>query len=97
MINTSTGEILNENLYPDDPLSGLSIVISGTFPNHTREDIENIIYKAGGNVVGSVSKKTSLLVVGDNPGSKLLKAQELGTKIITLNQLLEIIENAQSK
>jgi DNA ligase (NAD+) len=64
----------------EGPLSGLSFVVTGTLERVSRKQAEDAIKAAGGNVVGSVSKKTSHLVVGADPGSKLLKAEELGVR-----------------
>lgn len=68
-------------------LSGKSFVITGTLPSMTREEAAAFIEAHGGKVAGSVSRKTDYLVVGENAGSKLKKAQELGTKILSEEQL----------
>jgi DNA ligase (NAD+) len=60
------------------PLAGLTFVITGTLPTLSREDAQRRIEAAGGKVVGSVSRKTSFLVVGTEAGSKLDKAVALG-------------------
>ena len=73
------------------PLKGLTFVLTGTLPNLSREDAKKLIESAGGKVSGAVSKKTSYLVAGDDPGSKLAKAQELGVKIVDEEQLLDLI------
>ena len=62
--------------------SGMSIVVTGTLPTLSRKQAEEIIRNCGGNASGSVSKKTAFVVVGDDAGSKLLKAQELGIETI---------------
>lgn len=64
------------------PLAGLSFVVTGTLPTFSREEVKDFIETRGGKVTDSVSKKTSYLVVGDNAGSKLDKAQELGIPIL---------------
>ena len=64
------------------PLAGRTLVITGTLPTLTREEAKRIIEEAGGKVSTSVSKKTSFLVAGEDPGSKLTKAQELGVPVI---------------
>lgn len=66
----------------DAPLAGLTFVLTGTLPHYTREQATGIIESLGGKVTGSVSKKTNYVIAGDNPGSKLDKAQQLGIKII---------------
>ena len=74
------------------PLAGKTFVITGTLPNWSREVATERIEAAGGKVTGSVSKKTSFLVAGEDPGaSKWNKAQEIGTKIIDEQRLAEMI------
>jgi DNA ligase (NAD+) len=68
-------------------LAGLTFVITGTLTGFTREGIKEYIQSSGGKVVGSVSKNTDYLVLGENPGSKLEKARELGVKIIDEEEL----------
>ena len=63
-------------------LTGLTFVITGTLPSLSREEAKDFIEKYGGKVVDSVSKKTSYLVLGENPGSKFTKAQMLGIPIL---------------
>jgi DNA ligase (NAD+) len=60
------------------PLTGLTFVITGTLPTWSREQAKAFIEQHGGKVTGSVSKKTNYLVIGENAGSKLAKAQSLG-------------------
>jgi DNA ligase (NAD+) len=85
---------LDESLIREkgDKLKGLSFVVSGVFQGYSRDGIKEFIEQNGGKVSGSVSKKTSYLLAGDEAGpSKLAKAQELGVKIISeseFNQLL---------
>jgi DNA ligase (NAD+) len=64
------------------PLEGKTLVLTGTFPELTREETAVLIKAAGGKVVNSVSKKTDYVVAGENPGSKLAKAEKLETEII---------------
>jgi DNA ligase (NAD+) len=64
------------------PLDGMSLVLTGTLDELTREEAAALIKSAGGKVVSSVSKKTDYVVAGDNPGSKLAKAEKLGTEIL---------------
>lgn len=71
-------------------LSGKTLVLTGTLPTLSRDQATEIIEKAGGKVSGSVSKKTSYLVAGDDAGSKLVKAQELGVSILTEADLLQL-------
>ena len=62
--------------------TGLTFVVTGTLPNFSRDDAKDFIEDNGGKVTDSVSKKTSYLVLGENPGSKFDKAKSLGVKII---------------
>jgi DNA ligase (NAD+) len=64
------------------PLSGKTLVLTGTLPTLTRDDAKAMIEAAGGKVAGSVSRKTSFLVAGDEAGSKLDKARELGVAVL---------------
>jgi DNA ligase (NAD+) len=64
------------------PLDGKTLVLTGTLPDLTREEATAMIKRAGGKVTGSVSKKTDYVVAGDDPGSKMQKAEELGTEIV---------------
>lgn len=68
---------------PKGPLTGLTFVITGTLETLSREDAERRVKMAGGKVSSSVSSKTSFVVAGDNPGSKLAKAQELGVEVLS--------------
>ena len=74
-------------------LAGMTFVITGTLPTLKRNEAKNIIEQAGGKVTGSVSSKTNYLVVGENAGSKLAKAEKLGIPILTEAQLLALISN----
>ena len=76
-----------------DKLAGLSIVISGTFAHHSRDEYKALIEQHGGKNVGSVSKKTSFILAGDNMGpEKRKKAEDLGIKIVTEDEFLEMIK-----
>lgn len=68
------------------PWTGLTFVITGTLPSMSREEAHEAIRARGGKPMESVSSKTSYLVVGENPGSKLAKAEKLGVKIIKAAQ-----------
>ncbi|HEY0019231.1 MAG TPA: NAD-dependent DNA ligase LigA [Longimicrobium sp.] len=72
------------------PLTGKAFVITGTHPTLTRPQIEEFIQRNGGRVTGSVTKKTDYLVVGEDAGSKLAKARELGVAELTEAALLEL-------
>ncbi|HQD35670.1 MAG TPA: NAD-dependent DNA ligase LigA [Thermodesulfovibrio thiophilus] len=72
------------------PIKGLTFVITGTLPR-PRHEVQEIIEQAGGRVSSSVSRNTDYLVVGEDPGSKLTKAQELGVKTVSFEELLKLI------
>ncbi len=76
-----------------DKLSGKSIVISGVFVHHSRDEYKRIIEQNGGKNVGSISGKTSFILAGDNMGpSKLQKAEKLGIGIVSEEDFLKMIE-----
>jgi DNA ligase (NAD+) len=77
------------------PLDGKTLVLTGTLPELTREEAGALIKAAGGKVVNSVSKQTDYVVAGDNPGSKLAKAEKLGVEIIDEAGLLALLKGAQ--
>ena len=66
----------------EGPLNGKTLVLTGTLPSLTREEATALIKRAGGKVTNSVSKKTDYLVAGEDPGTKLSKAEEVGTEIL---------------
>jgi len=73
-------------------LEGLSIVISGVFQHHSRDEYKLIIEQNGGKNVGSISGKTSFILAGDNMGpSKLQKAEKLGIRIVSEEEFLEML------
>jgi len=71
-------------------LNGMTFVVTGTLAGFTRDEIKEFIEGNGGKVIDSVSKKTSYLVLGENPGSKLDKAQSLGVKVIGEKELRKL-------
>jgi DNA ligase (NAD+) len=73
------------------PLDGKTLVLTGTLPNLSREQATRTIRLAGGKVVNSVSKKTDYVIAGDSPGTKLAKAEELGTEVIDEDALLRLV------
>jgi DNA ligase (NAD+) len=77
----------------EGPLVGKAVVLTGTMPNLTRPEATARIEAAGGKVTGSVSKKTDFLVAGADPGSKLTKAQELGTEVLDEDGLLALLSS----
>jgi DNA ligase (NAD+) len=66
----------------DGPLSGMTVVVTGTMPGFTRDGAEEAVRQAGGTVTSSVSKKTDIVFVGEGAGSKQTKAEELGIRIV---------------
>ena len=74
-------------------LNNQTFVVTGTLNSFSRDEIKNLVEANGGKVSGSVSKKTSYVVVGDNPGSKADKASELGIPIITEINLMEMLND----
>ncbi len=78
-----------------DKLAGQSIVISGVFARHSRDEYKALIEKHGGKNVGSISSKTSFILAGDNMGpAKLEKAQKLGVRIVTEDEFLQMIDES---
>jgi DNA ligase (NAD+) len=74
------------------PLAGMVFVLTGTLPGMSREEAKNAIEGAGGKVSGSVSKKTTYILAGEDAGTKLDKARELGVKILTEEQFLAMLK-----
>ena len=82
-----------QNVTNDQKLNQQTFVVTGTLENFSRDEIKELIENNGGKVSGSVSKKTSYVIIGDNPGSKADKAAELGVKIINEKQLMELLND----
>ena len=72
-------------------LTGKSFVLTGTLPTLKRDEAKDLIQKAGGKVTSSVSAKTDYVVVGEDAGSKLKKAQSLGLELLSESELLELL------
>ena len=73
------------------PLQGKTVVLTGTLPELTREEAAALVKSAGGKVTSSVSKKTDYVVAGESPGSKLAKAESLGTDVLDEAGLLALV------
>jgi DNA ligase (NAD+) len=78
------------NRKKEGPLTGLTFVVTGTLPTLSREGAKDLIESSGGKVTDSISKNTSYLVLGENAGSKLEKAQKLGVRIIGEEELRKL-------
>ena len=76
-----------------DTFAGLKFVLTGTLPTMTRDQAKEIIESLGGKCAGSVSKKTDYVLAGEDAGSKLTKAEQLGIKIIDENEFKAMLNN----
>ncbi|MGN6256362.1 MAG: NAD-dependent DNA ligase LigA [Solirubrobacterales bacterium] len=76
------------------PLEGKTAVLTGTLPELTRDEAAALVKAAGGKVTSSVSKKTDYVVAGENPGSKLAKAEKFGTEVLDEEGLLALVGRA---
>ena len=72
-----------------------TVVLTGTLENYTRPDLTKLLLSMGANVTSSVSKKTDMVIVGTDAGSKLDKAKQLNIRIIEENELIELLKNPQ--
>ena len=72
-------------------LAGMTFVVTGTLPNFSRDEVKGLIQRFGGKVTDSVSNKTSYVVAGDSPGSKLDKARELNVPVLNEPDLLKLV------
>ena len=85
-------EVSTLNSQLSTKLEGQSIVISGVFAHHSRDEYKAIIEQNGGKNVGSISNKTSFILAGENMGpSKLQKAEKLGIRIMSEDEFLEML------
>jgi DNA ligase (NAD+) len=73
------------------PLAGLTVVLTGTLPNLSREQAAERLSALGAKVSGSVSKKTSYVVAGAEPGSKLKRAEQLGIEVLDEHGLEKLL------
>jgi DNA ligase (NAD+) len=93
----AAGVRMSEEKAPEEveerkPLAGMTFVITGTLPGISRREAKELIQRYGGKVTDSVSKRTSYLVVGESPGSKLDRARKLGVRTISFDDLRRMIE-----
>ncbi|HEX9745416.1 MAG TPA: BRCT domain-containing protein, partial [bacterium] len=73
------------------PLSGKTVVLTGTLPNYSRDEMKEILESAGAKVSGSVSNKTDYLLAGESAGSKLGKAEKLGITILGEKEIRKLL------
>ena len=85
-------EIIYQSENDSQILSGKTFVITGTLKNMTRSEAKNFMENNGGKVTSAVSKNTNYLLAGDNPGSKIKKAEDIGVSIINEDQMLDLIK-----
>jgi DNA ligase (NAD+) len=93
-------KLLNNGVIPEvslddnsanQPFAGQVIVVTGTLSKFSRDEVKTLIEKLGGKTVSSVSKKTTFLIAGEDAGSKLEKARELGVKVLDEEEFLQLI------
>jgi len=85
-------EIIYINKVKSDKLSGKTFVLTGTLENYTRDEAKELIESLGGKVTSSVTKKTSYVIAGENPGSKLDKAMSLGVEILDEKDMKDLLK-----
>ncbi len=93
MLGLNFGEPISETAASraTGALKGQTIVATGTLNRFTRDEIKEAIHAHGGKAAGSVSKKTDFVIAGENAGSKLTKAQDLGIRVLTEDEFIELI------
>ena len=85
-------EIIYIQKVKSDKLSGMTFVLTGTLENYTRDEAKELIESLGGKVTSSVTKKTSYIIAGENPGSKLDKAMSLGVEILDEKGIKDLLK-----
>ncbi len=86
----------DETAVGDNPITGKTIVVTGTLQHYKRDEIKGLIEKFGGRASGSVSKKTDFVVAGEKAGSKLSKAEELGVPVMSEDEFRALVESSSS-
>ncbi len=86
---------MEEKAEEQEILKGMTFVVTGTLPDMGRKEAQELIEQAGGKVTGSVSKKTTYLLAGENAGSKLDKANALGVPVISQEELLAMLKKEE--
>ena len=81
--------------HSDNPWTGKTVVITGTLQHYTRNEAKEVMMDLGANVTGSVSKKTDYLIAGDQAGSKLTKAQELGVPVLNEEEWMATLNEGE--
>lgn len=82
---------LDATTFKANALSGKSLIVTGTLVHFSRKGIEETVKMLGGSLAKTVSTKLDFVLVGESPGSKLAKAEELGVKILNENQFVQLI------
>ena len=93
---TMREEVRSEKTESLHPIAGKKFVFTGELSRFSRSDAAQKVLDVGGEVVGSVSKKTDYLVVGESPGSKVEKAKGLGIQILSEMDFEELLESGGS-
>ena len=91
------GVVINKpnEIATNSAFTNKTVVLTGTLANYTRPDLTKLLLSMGANVTSSVSKKTDMVIVGSDAGSKLDKAKQLGIRIVKENELIELLKNPQ--
>jgi len=92
LLNAGVAPTAEDVVQQDGPLTGQTVVVTGTLERLSRKEAENLIERLGGRAAGSVSKKTSLVVAGPGAGSKLEKARQLGIEVLSEDDFLKRVD-----